>query len=121
MGLLGHILSLKAGVPYEQLVKDRILNVLGMNDTRITLPDALKARLAVGHNKSGHKINAPELSEVIAGAGAFHSSATGLLKYLSSNIGLIHTKLDSDMQESHLIRHVLKSKIYHQIITAIWD
>jgi len=30
--------SLKAGVPYEQLVKDRILNVLGMNDTKITLP-----------------------------------------------------------------------------------
>jgi D-alanyl-D-alanine-carboxypeptidase/D-alanyl-D-alanine-endopeptidase len=37
IGLLGHILSLKAGVPYEQLVKDRILNVLGMNDTKITL------------------------------------------------------------------------------------
>jgi serine-type D-Ala-D-Ala carboxypeptidase/endopeptidase len=37
LGLLGYILSLKAGVPYEQLVKDRILNVLGMNDTKITL------------------------------------------------------------------------------------
>jgi serine-type D-Ala-D-Ala carboxypeptidase/endopeptidase len=35
-GLLGHILSLKSGgIPYEQLVKDRILNVLGMNDTKI--------------------------------------------------------------------------------------
>jgi CubicO group peptidase (beta-lactamase class C family) len=38
LGLLGYILSLKAGVPYEQLVKDRILDVLGMNDTKITLP-----------------------------------------------------------------------------------
>jgi serine-type D-Ala-D-Ala carboxypeptidase/endopeptidase len=36
-GLLGHILSLKEGVPYEQIVKDRILGVLGMNDTKITL------------------------------------------------------------------------------------
>jgi len=32
IGLLGHILSLKSGgIPYEQLVKDRILDVLGMN------------------------------------------------------------------------------------------
>ena len=38
IALLAHILSLKAGnVPYEQLVKDRILDVLGMNDTKITL------------------------------------------------------------------------------------
>jgi serine-type D-Ala-D-Ala carboxypeptidase/endopeptidase len=49
LGLLGHILSLKAGVPYEQLVTDRILNVLGMNDTRITLSGTLKTRLAHGH------------------------------------------------------------------------
>ena len=31
MGLLGHILSIRAGVPYAQLVKDRILSVLGMD------------------------------------------------------------------------------------------
>ena len=30
VGLLGHALSLKAGVPLEQPVKDSILNVLGM-------------------------------------------------------------------------------------------
>jgi serine-type D-Ala-D-Ala carboxypeptidase/endopeptidase len=33
LGLLGHILSLKAGgIPYEQLVTEKILNVLGMHD-----------------------------------------------------------------------------------------
>lgn len=50
LGLLGYILSLKAGVPYEQLVKDRILDVLGMNDTKITLPqDDTKNKFPVGH------------------------------------------------------------------------
>ncbi len=58
MGLLGHVLSLKAGVPYEQIAKDKILNVLGMNSTGIAmnstqittpLPDILKSRLAKGH------------------------------------------------------------------------
>ena len=37
MGLLGHILSIKAGVPYPQLVKDRILSVLGMDSTGIAM------------------------------------------------------------------------------------
>jgi serine-type D-Ala-D-Ala carboxypeptidase/endopeptidase len=57
MGLLGHILAIKSGISYERLVKDRILNVLGMdstgiamNSTSITYPDILKSRLAVGHS-----------------------------------------------------------------------
>lgn len=33
VGLLGQILSLETGISHEELVKDRILNVLGMNDT----------------------------------------------------------------------------------------
>jgi CubicO group peptidase (beta-lactamase class C family) len=45
IGLLGHILSLKAGIPYQQLVKDRILDVLGMNDTKIALSPRTKSRI----------------------------------------------------------------------------
>jgi CubicO group peptidase (beta-lactamase class C family) len=33
MGLLGHILSLRTGVSIDQIVKDRILNVLAMDST----------------------------------------------------------------------------------------
>jgi CubicO group peptidase (beta-lactamase class C family) len=45
VGLLGHILSLRANTSYENLVKTRILQPLGMNDTRITLTPGMKARL----------------------------------------------------------------------------
>ena len=31
MGMLGQALSLKTGIPLDQLLKDRIWNVLGMN------------------------------------------------------------------------------------------
>ncbi|MGB7637904.1 MAG: serine hydrolase domain-containing protein [Nitrososphaeraceae archaeon] len=105
LGLLGYILSLKAGVPYEQLVKDRILNVLGMNDTKITLSqDDIKNRFPVGH-KGGKEINTPIVPAVIDGAGAFRSTAADMLKYISANLGLIHTKLDGAIQLQHLIRH----------------
>jgi D-alanyl-D-alanine-carboxypeptidase/D-alanyl-D-alanine-endopeptidase len=105
MGLLGYILSLKAGVPYEQLVKDRILNVLGMNDTTITLSQYdIKNRFPVGHH-DGREISTPTIPVVIEGAGAFRSTASDLLKYVSANLGFLHTKLDSAIQLQHLIRH----------------
>jgi CubicO group peptidase (beta-lactamase class C family) len=34
---LDYILSIKAGVPYGELVKERILDVLGMDSTRIAM------------------------------------------------------------------------------------
>ena len=109
VGLLGYILSLKAGVPYEQLVKDRILNVLGMNDTKITLSlNDIKNRFPVGH-QNGKEIKTPIIPVVIEGAGAFRSTANDLLKYVSANLGFLHTKLDNAIQLQHLIRHPVMS------------
>jgi len=39
VGLLGHALALKAGVGYEELVRCRVLEPLGMSDTAIVLPE----------------------------------------------------------------------------------
>jgi CubicO group peptidase (beta-lactamase class C family) len=105
MGLLGQILSLKPGVPYQQLVKDRILNVLGMNDTKITLSqNEINNRFPVGH-MSGKEISTPTIPTIIADAGAFRSTAPDMLKYVSANLGFLHTKLDDAIQLQHLIRH----------------
>jgi D-alanyl-D-alanine-carboxypeptidase/D-alanyl-D-alanine-endopeptidase len=105
IGLLGHILSLKAGIPYQQLVKDRILDVLGMNDTKIALSqNEIKNRFPVGH-MGGKEIITPTVPTILADAGAFRSTAPDMLKYVSANLGLIHTKLDDAIQLTHLIRH----------------
>ena len=105
MGLLGQILSLKAGVSYNQLVKDRILNVLGMNDTKITLSqNEINNSFPVGH-RGGKEITTPKIPMILADAGAYHSTAPDMLKYISANLGLIHTKLDDAMKLQHLIRH----------------
>lgn len=106
IGLLGHILSLKSGgIPFEQLVKDRILDVLGMNDTKIALSqNEINNRFPVGH-MGGKEINTPTVPTILADSGAFRSTAPDMLKYVSANLGLIHTKLDGAIQLSHLIRH----------------
>jgi serine-type D-Ala-D-Ala carboxypeptidase/endopeptidase len=111
IALLGHILSLKAGIPYNQLVRDRILNVLGMDDTKITLSQSdIKNRFPVGH-MGGKEISTPTLPTIIVDAGGYRSTAADMLKYVSANLGFLHTKLDDAIQLQHLIRHPVISPL----------
>jgi CubicO group peptidase (beta-lactamase class C family) len=104
-GLLGHILTLKSNMSsYDELLAHNILNVLGMNDTSVGLSDTQKSQIAVGHF-NGQELPTLNMSSPIAPGGALHSTVSDMLKFLSANIGLIKTKLDNAMQESHLIRH----------------
>ena len=111
MGLLGHILSLKTGVSFDQLVKDQILNVLGMdstgmriNSSGVSVPEDVKFRYATGHI-AGKAVNLEFIPETIQSAGAMYSTTNDLLKYLSANIGLLRTNIYDSMQDTHLIRH----------------
>jgi len=82
MGLLGHVLALRAGKSYEQLVIERILTPLGMSDSRITLTPAMRSRLAPGHNEVDTVVSNWDLP-TLAGAGAlgkslvWHNGQTG--------------------------------------------
>ena len=85
MGLLGHVLSLRAGKSYEDLVIERILDPLGMHDTRITLTPSMKSRLAPGHNAAGAVVPNWDLP-TLAGAGALRSTANDMAKFLAANL-----------------------------------
>ncbi len=105
IGLLGHILTLKSNMSsFDELLDDSILDVLGMNDTSFGISEPQKSRLAVGHF-NGQELPTLNMSSPIAPGGALHSTASDMLKFLSANMGLIKTKLNDAMQQSHLIRH----------------
>ena len=113
MGMLGQALSLKTGIPLDQLLKDRIWNVLGMNSTGIamnatgiSIPEDIVPRFAKGH-MAGNESELVFLPQEVQTAGAMYSTVNDLLKYVSANIGLIDTKLNGAMETSHLIRHPL--------------
>lgn len=84
-GLLGHILSLKAGMSYEALVTNRILGPLRMRDTVIALRPELRPRLAVGHDGAGSAVPNWDLP-TLAGAGALRSTMNDMLKFLAANL-----------------------------------
>ena len=92
MGLLGHILALRAGKTYEQLLIERILDPLKMSDTRITLTPAMKARMAQGFDSQGTPVSEWDLP-TLAGAGALVSTANDMLKFLAANLDSTSTSL----------------------------
>lgn len=82
-GLLGHVLALKAGKDYEALVLERICDPLAMTDTRMTLTEEQRARVATPHDDD----QPVEVWEDItmAGAGSFLASAKDVTQYLGAH------------------------------------
>lgn len=100
MGLLGHILSLRAGMSYEDLVKTRILKPLGMDDTTVTLSPVLKSRTAQGFDADGEASGLWDLP-TLAGAGALRSTAKDMAKFIAANLNLTKTNLADVFSAAH--------------------
>ena len=80
MGLLGHALELRAGMSYEDLLRRRILEPLGMTNTGVTLSAEQNSRRATGHNPRLLPVP-PWTGGVIAPAGGVSSTAADMLKF----------------------------------------
>jgi serine-type D-Ala-D-Ala carboxypeptidase/endopeptidase len=80
MGLLGYVMAKHAGKSYEELATERICEPLKMNDTRITLSDEQKKRLAPPYDAG---LGAQKNWDIptFAGAGALRSTVNDLLKF----------------------------------------
>ena len=85
VGLLGHVLALKAGKSYEQILRERILDPLGMNDTRIEITPSMKQRMGQGFDAQGTPTHTWDIP-TLAGAGALKSTANDMLKFLAANL-----------------------------------
>lgn len=85
MGLLGHILSVRSGKSYEEMIKERISRKLNMPDTSISLSDDMAANFASGH----HLSKAVSYWDIpgLAGAGALHSTVKDMANFLVANMG----------------------------------
>ncbi len=102
-GLLGHILELKTGKSYEELLRDVITEPLGMNETRVAFSEHMKNNLAIGH--SGGQETANWDIATLTGAGAIRSSTYDMLKFLAANLGLKKSALNEAMNMTHVARH----------------
>ena len=101
MGLLGHILEIKTGEKYEQLVKDRLLLPLGIQSTFITIDSINSKNIIQGFNENGEK--APIWTDnVLTGAGSFLSNANDMIKFIKANLSENETSISKSLLKTHL-------------------
>ncbi len=96
-GLLGEVLARKAGRSYEDLLKERITQPLGMNDTGITPSTAMQARTPVGYDSRLVPV-AHDHFRVLGSAGALRSTTNDLLTFLEAVLGYHKTALAPAME-----------------------
>ncbi|NJD18646.1 MAG: DUF3471 domain-containing protein [Gemmatimonadetes bacterium] len=103
VGLLGHALALRAGMSYEDLVRRRILEPLGMSHTGMTLTPDMQSWMVKGHDQAGDVV--PLWSfDALAGAGALRSDMHDMLTFLKANVGEPRSPLERAMRSAHQVR-----------------
>jgi CubicO group peptidase (beta-lactamase class C family) len=81
--VLGLLLSKRLEKPYDQLVKERVFQPLGMAASRVHWSDELEEQMVSGQTAKG-KTAPPWLFDVMAPAGSIRSNAVDMVKYLQA-------------------------------------
>ena len=87
MALLGHVLADCLGTSFEQAVTKRILEPLGMTETRIDPESYPVDRLLAGHNARGRAVSAFDWPGMEP-AGLWRSTVPDMLRFLGAQAGL---------------------------------
>lgn len=83
--LLGHLLERRAEMPFEQLLRARLLDPLRLHDTAITLPERLSLRAAQGFDERLEPTPALDRGALPA-AGGLRSTVRDLLRFAAANV-----------------------------------
>lgn len=89
MGLLGHVLALRLGIPFEEAVQQHLLRPLGMTHTFITPDSNQTAAVVQGYTEAGNP-NPVWIDTVLTGAGSFLSNAADMLLFIRANVDKQH-------------------------------
>ena len=83
-GLLGDALAARAGMPWAQLIRERVCAPLGLADTVVEVPAEAASRLMQG--RSGRGAPRPPLHDWMPAAGSLRSSAADVLTFLEAAV-----------------------------------
>jgi len=100
MGLLGHLLELKTGICYEQLVKERLLNPLGMGQTFVTVDSTSSSKIIQGFDENGNP-SPVWTDKVLTGAGSFLSSGSDMMKFVKANLDKNASAISGSLLATH--------------------
>jgi CubicO group peptidase (beta-lactamase class C family) len=112
VGLLSHLIEVKAGRPVTELIREKVCGPLKMSDSVFTLDATQRERLTVGHvgNQACWKpANSPiapwDMGEIMQPSAGMYSTANDLLIFAKANLGLLHHPLEpalASMQQARV-------------------
>lgn len=98
VGLLGHALaSAESAEGYEELLRARVLDPLGMSSTAIRLSPELEPRMAQGHNLLGLRASNWDFA-CLEACGGVRSSANDMLRFAAASMADEETDLSRAFQ-----------------------
>lgn len=100
MGLLGHVLCLRSGKNYEELISNVLTQKLGMNQTLIEMKSDTQEKFAIGH-QCGKAVPYWNFQQSTAGAGALRSNIKDMALFLAANMGLTQSPITNLLQQCH--------------------
>ena len=103
MGLAGHALSLKAGMTFERLVRELILDPLSMNHTGFDLAPPVGAPTAQGHGPAARPVPNWDVP-TLAGAGALRSTMYDMLLFTAANLMEADLEISPVLHRTHEVR-----------------
>lgn len=97
--VLEHAIETKLNETYEDLLKNRVLKVLDMNDTYFKVPIEKKKELVAPYRDGKHETEI-DTGQFPSGGGLI-STAKDMLRFLEVNLGLYPSTLDEAMKYTH--------------------
>lgn len=103
VALLGEALARRAGGTWDQVVRQRVLEPLGMRMTSTVVAGEMAEWNTQGHDEDGRA--APYRGwPALPGMGALRSNAEDLLRFLAANTGPPTSRLERVMRDAHQVR-----------------
>lgn len=111
IALMGHLIEIKTGKSFPDLVEEKICRPLKMRDTVFTLNAGQRKRLVVGHVGDQPKFlrrNTPteawDTGEIMRASGGMYSTVNDLLRFAKANVGSPGHPPERHFAETHQVK-----------------
>jgi CubicO group peptidase (beta-lactamase class C family) len=102
LSMLGHILEVASGEPYEPLLKKHICQPLGLTDTTYTLTEEQETRFVHGYDESGHP-SPVWYWDIMLPQGGIRSTMDDMLTFAEANLATDDSQLTTDLRHAQEI------------------
>jgi CubicO group peptidase (beta-lactamase class C family) len=117
IALLGDVLARRAGIPYSELLRRRLLAPLGMRASSVAISGTDRVPTAIGHDVAGDTVSYWTF-DAMAPAGGVLSTVADMVRFLRAQLGEGDAALVEALRSTQTVRRVASSA--NDSIGLVW-